>query len=247
MTFQAERIDRAVEFVASTDNWFRPVNFANAPDGTLHVLDMYRETIEHPWSIPDDIKKALDLESGRDRGRIYRLTPPGFTMAKPPRLGSASVAELVAALEHPNAWWRETASRLIYERQDRSYVDPLRTLLRRRTADPPTGPPTASLARLHALWSLHGLGALGEDDLLDGPRRPCRWSSRARRPPGGGATGRFAGPSKASAGAGRRSRSSRAGPGGAVSRRPRRGSGDHRGRGRSRGGTLPTRGYVWPC
>ena len=166
MTFQAERIDRAVEFVASTDNWFRPVNFTNAPDGTLHVLDMYRETIEHPWSIPDDIKKALDLESGRDRGRIYRLTPPGFTLAKPPRLGSASVAELVAALENPNAWWRETASRLIYERQDRSYVDPLRTLLRRRTADPPTGPPTASLARLHALWSLHGLSALGEDDLL---------------------------------------------------------------------------------
>ena len=120
MTFRAERIDRAVEFVASTDNWFRPVNFTNAPDGTLHVLDMCRETIEHPWSIPDDIKKALDLESGRDRGRIYRLTPPGFKLTKPPRLGSASVAELVAALENPNAWWRETASRLIYERQDQA-------------------------------------------------------------------------------------------------------------------------------
>ncbi len=157
MTFQAERIDRAVEFVASTDNWFRPVNFVNAPDGTLHVLDMCRETIEHPWSIPDDIKKALDLESGRDRGRIYRLTPPGFTLTKPPRLGSASAGELVAILENPNAWWRETASRLIYERQDRDYVDPLRNLLRKRSTDPPTGPPTASLARLHALWSLHGL------------------------------------------------------------------------------------------
>src|SRR4030095_8519087 len=76
--FCATRADAGVEFVASTDNWFRPVNFVNAPDGTLHVLDMYRETIEHPASIPDDIKAQLDLRSGRDRGRIYRLAPPGF-------------------------------------------------------------------------------------------------------------------------------------------------------------------------
>jgi putative membrane-bound dehydrogenase-like protein len=172
MTFRAVRLDRGVEFVASTDNWFRPVNFTNAPDGTLHVLDMYRETIEHPWSIPDDIKKALDLESGRDRGRIYRLTPPGFALTKTPRLGSASVGELVAALENPNAWWRETASRLIYERQDRSCIDLLRALLRKRTSNPPTGPPIASLARLHALWSLHGQSALCEDDLLIGLADP---------------------------------------------------------------------------
>jgi putative membrane-bound dehydrogenase-like protein len=165
MTFRAVRLDQGVEFVASTDNWFRPVNFTNAPDGTLHVLDMYRETIEHPWSIPDDIKRALDLESGRDRGRIYRLTPPGFTLTKTPRLGSASVAELVAALENPSAWWRETASRLIYERQDRTSIDLLRALLRKRTSDPPTGPPIASLARLHALWSLYGQSALHDDDL----------------------------------------------------------------------------------
>jgi putative membrane-bound dehydrogenase-like protein len=166
MTFRAARLDRGIEFVASSDNWFRPVNFTNAPDGTLHVLDMYRETIEHPWSIPDDIKKALDLESGRDRGRIYRLTPPGFKPTDTPHLGSASVAELVAALGNPNAWWRETASRLIYERQDRSCIELLCALLRTRTGDPLTGPPIASLARLHALWSLHGLRALAEDDLL---------------------------------------------------------------------------------
>ena len=96
VTFVARRADPQTEFVRSTDNWFRPVNFVNAPDGTLHVLDMYRETIEHPWSIPDDIKAFLDLESGRDRGRLYRLAPPGFQIPKPPRLGSASTAELVA-------------------------------------------------------------------------------------------------------------------------------------------------------
>ena len=62
-----------VEFLASTDNWFRPVNFANTPEGTLLMLDMYRETIEHPFSIPEPIKKHLDLTSGNDRGRLYNL------------------------------------------------------------------------------------------------------------------------------------------------------------------------------
>jgi putative membrane-bound dehydrogenase-like protein len=166
LTFRSERIDRGSEFVASTDNWFRPVNFTNAPDGTLHVLDMYRETIEHPWSIPEDIKKDLDLESGRDRGRIYRLAPPGFRPRRPPRLGKASSHELVAALENPDSWWRDTAHRLIYERQDQGCVALLRDLLHRRAPDPRTGPPTAALARLHALWSLQGLGALSDHDVL---------------------------------------------------------------------------------
>jgi putative membrane-bound dehydrogenase-like protein len=163
VTFVARRADANTEFVRSTDNWFRPVNFVNAPDGTLHVVDMYRETIEHPWSIPDDIKAQLDLESGRDRGRIYRLTPPGFKPPKPPRLGQATTAELVACLANPNSWWRDTAHRLLHERQDRSAIDPLRTLLRQSSSP---------LARLHALWSLEGLGALEDGDLLRGLEDP---------------------------------------------------------------------------
>ena len=159
VVFSAERGDEKTEFVRSTDNWFRPVNYVNAPDGTLHVLDMYRETIEHPWSIPDEIKAQLDLTSGKDRGRIYRLEPPNFTVPKPPRLGSASTAELVAALENPNVWWRDTAHRLIFERQDKSAVKPLQNLLRQSKSP---------LARLHALYSLDGLAGLSEEDLLLG-------------------------------------------------------------------------------
>jgi len=157
VTFSAQRADENVEFVTSTDNWFRPVNFVNAPDGTLHVLDMYRETIEHPWSIPDDIKARLDLESGRDRGRIYRLAPPQFTVPEPPKLGTASTLELVATLENRNSWWRETAHRLLYERQDRTAIEPLRQLLKTSSEE---------LARLHALWSLEGLQTLTEADLM---------------------------------------------------------------------------------
>jgi putative membrane-bound dehydrogenase-like protein len=170
VTFSARRADAGTEFVRSTDNWFRPVNFANAPDGTLHIVDMYRETIEHPWSIPDDIKGRLDLESGRDRGRIYRLTPPGFRAAPAPRLGKASTAELVAHLQNPNSWWRETAHRLLFERQDRAAVPLLRKMLvdgrDRAHIDPANGRDVKALGRLHALWSLHGLEALSDDDLL---------------------------------------------------------------------------------
>lgn len=156
VTFKARRIDEKTEVVRSTDVWFRPVNFVNAPDGTLHVVDMYRETIEHPWSIPDDIKAALDLESGRDLGRLWRLVPPNFQYQKVESLGNATTAELVALLEHPNAWQRETAHRLLFERQDQSGVEPLRRLL--RSSEKP-------LTRLQALWSLEGLGALAAADL----------------------------------------------------------------------------------
>jgi putative membrane-bound dehydrogenase-like protein len=147
----AERADENVEFVTSTDNWFRPVNFVNAPDGTLYVLDMYRETIEHPASIPEEIKQHLDLESGRDRGRIYRLAAPKMERIQPPKLSAASSAVLVQELESPNSWNRETAQRLLYERQDKSVVDALRTLA--RSSKSPLG-------KLHALYTLDGLDAL---------------------------------------------------------------------------------------
>ena len=154
------------EFLASTDNWFRPVNFVNAPDGTLHVIDMYRETIEHPWSIPDDIKAQLDLESGRDRGRIYRLAPAGFKPPKPPKLSNATTGELVELLLNPNSWWRDTAHRLLLERQDPSAVPVLRKRLLNQTEQPFQTRDLSVTARLHALWLLAGMRALADEDLL---------------------------------------------------------------------------------
>jgi putative membrane-bound dehydrogenase-like protein len=155
--FVGQRIDEKTEFVSSSDNWFRPVQFANAPDGTLYVLDMYREVIEHPASLPPIIKKHLDLTSGRDRGRLYRIVPDGFVQPKLPKLRSAPVAELVALLAHPNGWHRDTAARLLYERQDKSAVP----LLVKLTAGSPE--PTG---RMHALYALAGLVALTDDVLL---------------------------------------------------------------------------------
>jgi len=161
VSFAGNRAEDGVDFLASTDNWFRPVNFANAPDGMLHVLDMYRETVEHPWSMPDDLKAQVDLTSGRDRGRIYRLVPPnfapGFQPPPAPRLGSATTEELVGELSNPNGWWRDTAHRLLFERQDKTAVPLLKSLLTQGNSP---------LARLHALWSLQGLDSLEAADIL---------------------------------------------------------------------------------
>ncbi len=158
-TFKAIRGPReqATEFVRSSDNWFRPVNFVNAPDGTLYVLDMSRAVIE-AIHIPLDVVKHLDLKRGRDQGRIYRIAPPGFRVSRPPRLSRATTAELVAALARPDAWYRDTAHRLIRERRDPAAVEPLRKMIA------PAATPFAP-ARVNALWSLEGLGALEDADL----------------------------------------------------------------------------------
>lgn len=157
--FIADRADPGREFVASTDIWFRPAQYANAPDGCLHICDVYREVIEHPASLPPEIKKHLDLTSGRDRGRLYRVVPEGYVQKPVPRLGKATTAELVATLESKNGWHRDTAARLLYERQDPSATPALVSLL--------TGS-KAETARWHALWVLEGLKAISPAYLRQG-------------------------------------------------------------------------------
>jgi putative membrane-bound dehydrogenase-like protein len=155
VTFQAERWPADKEFLASTDIWFRPVNFANAPDGNLYIADFYREYIEEPISIPESIKKKvrIDFYRGGDRGRIYCIAPenPRRTGNLKPNLGQASTADLVQTLAHANGWHRRTAQRLLLERQNAETVPLLKDLA--ETGESP-------LARLHALWTLDGLDAL---------------------------------------------------------------------------------------
>lgn len=139
------------EFVASTDNWFRPVQLVNAPDGCIYAADMYRETIEHPWSLPEPLKKHLDLNSGNDRGRIYRIAPADFSPSPSPALSRASTEQLVRTLEHSNGWHRDTAARLIYERGDRTAIPLLRELA-------VSGSTPES--RFHSLYALDGLSGL---------------------------------------------------------------------------------------
>jgi putative membrane-bound dehydrogenase-like protein len=159
--FTAVRADPGPEFLASTDIWFRPVWFANGPDGAFYVLDMYRYLVEATETIPPSIVKHLDVGAGFDKGRLYRIVPEGFKRPRSPRLGKASTAELVALLEHTNGWHRETASRLLYQRQDRAAVAPLKQLVSESKSP---------LGRMHALYALDGLDALDVATTLHGLR-----------------------------------------------------------------------------
>src|SRR5260370_10497971 len=95
--------EKESEFLASTDNWFRPTMLKTGPDGALYVADMYRLVIEHPEWIPEDVQQHLDLRAGHDKGRIYRIYPEHAVLRPVPRLDRFDTAALVAALDSPNA------------------------------------------------------------------------------------------------------------------------------------------------
>jgi putative membrane-bound dehydrogenase-like protein len=162
------RIDEGREFLASSDIWFRPAQFANGPDGALYIADVYREVIEHPASLPPEIKQHLDLTSGRDRGRVWRVVPDGFVRPREPNLGKASTAELVAALENRGGWHRDTAARLLFERQDSSATAGLERL----SHDSKT--PEARMLALYVLAGMKSLKASVVLTALDDPHPHVR-------------------------------------------------------------------------
>ncbi|QDU94598.1 PVC-type heme-binding CxxCH protein [Lignipirellula cremea] len=155
-TFKTVGGDQPPEFLASRDGWFRPVNLELGPDGALYVVDMYRAVIEHPHWMPEELKDRRDLLLGNEQGRIYRVVAKSDKRRPPAKLSQAATAELVALLAHPNAWQRETAARLLLQRQDPAAVPALLELA--QSHDEP-------LARFHALWALEGQQALTDEAL----------------------------------------------------------------------------------
>jgi putative membrane-bound dehydrogenase-like protein len=153
----ARSAEEGREFLASRDNWFRPVQMANGPDGCLWIIDMCRELIEGAAFLPPRILKHMDAASGVDRGRIWRVVPEGHEPKRRTVSRKAATAELVALLEHPNGWHRDTASQLLYQRQDQSAIPPLRHLAVHSKTP---------LGRAHALSALAGMGALDPDLVL---------------------------------------------------------------------------------
>ncbi|MGX5816704.1 PVC-type heme-binding CxxCH protein [Chitinophaga lutea] len=139
------------EFIFSKDNWFRPVNFSTGPDGYLYVLDYYRQHIETPVSIPDDLKAEMDFYRGNDMGRIYRIMPAGAAYKRErPQLGRLTSDSLAALFGHPNQWYAQQAHRLLVERGDKAAIPAVKAQLKH--ADP--------RARLHALYVLEAYDAL---------------------------------------------------------------------------------------
>ena len=153
--FTATRAHPDREFLASTDNWFRPVHLSTGPDGAVYVLDFYREVIETPLSLPPDIKAQLNLES-RGRGRIWRIAPTDFKTAKLPDFTRMKPGEVVGELLSANPWRRLTAQRLLVERKEKGAAK----WIRERLPEAKGTPGAANLLR-----ALAGLGALEPADL----------------------------------------------------------------------------------
>lgn len=139
------------EFLASTDERFRPVFLASGPDGALYVADMYRGIIQHgPYMTPYLRKESLrrDLDQPIHMGRIWRISDQRQAAPSTLRLSEASSDELVALLSHENGWYRDKAQQLLVERVDKAAIPLLEAVI--RTGSSPFG-------RLQALWTLEGM------------------------------------------------------------------------------------------
>ncbi|WP_282143704.1 DUF7133 domain-containing protein [Cellulophaga baltica] len=159
------------EFMASTDLNFRPTQAKTGPDGALYVVDMYRGIIqESNWTRKGSVirpvieRKGLDKNIGK--GRIYRIVHEDITPDKKPKLLGKKASELVEYLGHPNGWYRNTAQKLIILKDDQTVIPELKEIALDNSSiwtslfdtDKDLG-----IARVHALWTLEGLGVVDKD------------------------------------------------------------------------------------
>ena len=140
------------EFVASTDERFRPVNALTGPEGALYLVDMHHGVIQHRISLTSYLRKQGEdrsLVSPLHLGRLWRVVPEGHKTGAFVGLAGLKPAELIAELGGGNEWRRETAQRLLVESGDKTLAVAL-TAFGRETKSP--------MGRVHALWTQHGLG-----------------------------------------------------------------------------------------
>ena len=135
-----------------------PGQHHNAPDGTLYLVDMYTGIIQDAQFVGPGLVPAAQGRAVR-AGQAAQLRPhladhlrrAWSRIGAQPRMYSETPAQLVEHLEHPNGWWRDTAQKLLVLKQDKSVVPALKTMARTSANQ---------LARIHALWTLEGLGSL---------------------------------------------------------------------------------------
>jgi azurin len=149
-----------LNLLAGADEWVSPVHAEVGPDGAVWIADWYSFIIQHnptPRGFENGSGNAYETDL-RDytHGRIYRVAYKNAPAYTPLRLSKERPQELVAALKNNNMFWRQTAQRLLVERGNTDVVPALIELVNDPTRDEIGNTPGA----LHALWTLHGLGAL---------------------------------------------------------------------------------------
>ena len=153
------------EFLASTDVRFRPTALAGGPDGSFYIADMYRGVSQDGPLQTDYLRDYITkrgLARGIGHGRIYRVVHVGANGAAAPmprdarpQMSRDTTAALVAHLSHPNGWWRDTAQQHLVQRADPKSEPLLVKLAKDLKAD--------WRSRLHALWTLDGMGTMRAD------------------------------------------------------------------------------------
>ncbi|MBO0698191.1 MAG: neutral/alkaline non-lysosomal ceramidase N-terminal domain-containing protein [Zavarzinella sp.] len=176
-TFEAKRPadEQQSEFLASTDNWFRPVQAVTGPDGCLWIVDMYRFVIEHPRWIPPQDAAKLDLRAGQGMGRIYRVRPKNSLapMPLPEQLDKLTTRELFGFLNHPNGWQRDMAMQML-EWTPQPMPAPTSEWLAKNRQMPETR--VGAMACLNAIGQLPS--ALIEQSISDPHPGVRRWATR---------------------------------------------------------------------
>ncbi len=150
----AEPAEALREFLASTDERFRPVFLDSGPDGALYIADMYTGIIEHKRYVTEYLRKQVlgrDVGHFTETGRIYRIVPREGAAPAPVRFDRDGPAQLVRHLASPDGWVRDTAQRLLVQRNATEAVPALQAQV--------TGGKNP-LGRLHALWTLEGLASI---------------------------------------------------------------------------------------
>ena len=166
-----------VEFLASTDPWFRPVQIRTGLDGCLYVVDMHRAVIEHQKFIPAETLAELDLNAGREQGRIFRVRRTDVASRQIVRLDHLNAAGLAAALESPNGPQRDLAQQLLVQRHATEAAAALKKLASQSMRP---------AVRLQAFCTLEGLEQLDVPTVLaalaDGDPSVRRHAIRAGEP-----------------------------------------------------------------
>ncbi|WP_197355884.1 neutral/alkaline non-lysosomal ceramidase N-terminal domain-containing protein [Aureliella helgolandensis] len=154
--------EQTVDFLTSSDRWFRPVQARTGPDGSLWIVDMYRYVIEHPKWIPDETLAELDVFAGQGMGRIYRVSNAGEAARPQLALSHMKDEELARAIDTENGIIRDLVHQMLLWRDAQGAAQELERIARESPLPAVRIQALAALDGLHCLSVTQLLHALGD-------------------------------------------------------------------------------------
>ncbi len=155
----AEQAWQNKEFLAATDEGFRPVNLNNGPDGSMYIVDMHRGMIGHHAYLSPYLKKKNEvtrLDTILDYGRILKVTHVDYAAKPIADFDVLNATELVQLLKHKNGWVRDRAQHYLVFKEMKEAIAELRELALQSENE---------YTQIHALHTLEGLNSLDFDFL----------------------------------------------------------------------------------